>query len=52
MMKMFLTMIIELLKCEKGFLKTLQEFVYSKHKIFEEKTCVRKKLIQDLASDQ
>ena len=52
MMRMFLTMTRVLLECEKDFLTTLQEFVYSKHKIFEEKTCVRKKLIQDLASDQ
>ena len=33
MMRMFLTMIRVLLKCEKDFLTTLQEFVYNKHKI-------------------
>ena len=52
MMRMFLTMIRVLLKCEKDFLTTLQEFVYSKHKIFEEKTCVHKYIFKDLASDQ
>ena len=52
MMRMFLTMIRVLLECEKDFLTTLQEFVYSKHKIFEEKTCVHKQIFQDWASDQ
>ena len=40
MMKMFLTMVRVLLKWEKDFLTPLEEFVYSKQKLFEDKTCV------------
>ena len=51
MMKMFLTMVKVLLKWEKDFLTPLEEFVYSKQKNFEDKTCVYQSILQDLASD-
>ena len=39
-------------KWEKAFLTPLEEFVYSKQKTFEDKTCVHQYIFQDLASDQ
>ena len=39
-MKMFLTMVRVLLKYEKDFLTPLEEFVYSKQNIFDDKICV------------
>ena len=38
--ELFLTMVRVLLKWEKDFLTTLEKFVYSKQKNFEDKTCV------------
>ena len=49
---MFLTKVRVLLKWEKDFLTPLEEFVYSKQKIFEDKTCVHQYIFQYLVSDQ
>ena len=49
---MFLTKVRVLLKWEKDFLTTLEEFVYNKQKNFEDKPCVHQLIFQGLASDQ
>lgn len=52
MLKMFRTKVRVFLKWETDFLTPLEDFVYSKHKNLDDKSCDHQYIFQDLACDQ